>query len=253
MLAIVLSAVLPAQEPMQDTGSRTRPAAVAAWNAQQARAALGAFRKAVRGKGVPLARRLQALEALARGRHHLLIRPLAKLVVSDPAVTMRRRAARALAVQPPAKARAVLVRLLEHEKVLETPAVLAEVVRALSSTGYVPRDWPGLERLFERDFAAAYVPVQKALLELIAAHREAGAWKLLLRHLDEPRPVDVHSPANPPASYWEKRWKAWRAWRGMVREALYAITGQRFSSAAEARAWAEDNPAKLRPRPARRK
>ena len=252
MLGIVLSAVLPAQEPQQGAKPRIQPAA-AAWSAREARAALAAFRKAAGGRKVSLARRLQALEALARGRHDLLVKPLARLVASDPAVTVRRRAARALAAQPPRKARPALIRLLEDQNVRETPAVLAEVVRALSAAGYAARDWPRLERLFERDFGAAYVPVHKALLELVAAHREVRAWKLLLRHLDEPRPVDVHSPGNPPASYWEKRWKAWRAWRSDVREALHAISGQRFGSAEEARVWAEDNPARLRPRPKRRK
>jgi hypothetical protein len=52
----------------------------------------------------------------------------------------------------------------------------------------------------------------------------------------------VHDGDNPPQEYWEARWKAWAVWKGRVKEALFAITGQRFSTAAEARAWLKQNP-----------
>ncbi len=67
---------------------------------------------------------------------------------------------------------------------------------------------------------------------------------MLLNHIDEPAPVDVDAASNPPASYWEKRWKAWRLWRDDVKEALYALTGQRFSSGKEARTWIRVNGAR---------
>ena len=68
---------------------------------------------------------------------------------------------------------------------------------------------------------------------------------MLLRNLDEPGPTgDIHAGNNPPAEYWEARWKAWKAFRPKVQETLFALTGQRFTEAKEAHAWLQKNPLK---------
>jgi hypothetical protein len=79
-------------------------------------------------------------------------------------------------------------------------------------------------------------------------HKELEALDLLLENLDEPAPANVDDPSNPPAEYWEMRWKAWRSWRDDVKEALFAITGQRFNTSAEAREWLDKNLRELRRR-----
>ena len=81
----------------------------------------------------------------------------------------------------------------------------------------------------------------EAMLELAKEHQEPKALPLLLRHLDEPTPANVDAADNPPKEYWEARWKSWSAWRAKVAEAVFAITGQRFSSAQEAKAWLAKN------------
>ena len=117
-------------------------------------------------------------------------------------------------------------------------------MRSLSRCGYAPRQWPSIEDLFEKSYLPERVPLQLAILELVTLHKEAAAVPLLLRNLDEPAPADVDDPLNPPAEYWKERWAAWAAWRGKVKDALYVLTGQRFTTAAEAKAWLDKNPLK---------
>ena len=59
-------------------------------------------------------------------------------------------------------------------------------------------------------------------------------------------PANVDSPTNPPASYGKARWHSWAAWKGKVKDALFAITGQRFSTGKEAKAWLKENARKLK-------
>ncbi len=214
------------------------------WSDKEAKVALAEHKTATKGRKVPLATRLKAIEALATGRNKLLVKPLAKVVLTDTAITVAKLAAGSLGHQPVKQAAPVLLKLLADSKIKKTPAVLAAVIGAFGKAGYRERYWDKLKNLFEKDFSPEWVPVQKALLQLIITHKEKQAWKMLLNHIDEPAPVDVDAADNPPASYWEKRWKAWRLWRDDVKEALYALTGQRFSNGKEARAWIRVNGAR---------
>lgn len=63
--------------------------------------------------------------------------------------------------------------------------------------------------------------------------------RLLAEFLDEPRAGDVNSGTNPPASYWEARWKLWNAVQPHVVDALHAITGETFHTTKDAKAWFE--------------
>ena len=76
---------------------------------------------------------------------------------------------------------------------------------------------------------------------MLKANKEKQAWKLVVEHIDEPYPEEIDPLSNPPAEYWERRWKAWRIWRSDAKEALFAITGQRFSSKKEAKVWIRAN------------
>ena len=115
----------------------------------------------------------------------------------------------------------------------------------MSKAGYTSRQWKEIDGLFEREYLVERVVVQQAILDLVTEHKEKAAVRMLLEYLDEPIPVDVDSPTNPPASYWEGRWKSWKVWRGQVKEALFALTGQRFNTSAEARKWIRKNGAKI--------
>jgi hypothetical protein len=67
--------------------------------------------------------------------------------------------------------------------------------------------------------------------------------RLLAEWLDEPRAGgNVEDGTNPPAEWWEARWKTWNAVKGVVADALKAITGQAFHSSDEAKEWFRKNP-----------
>jgi hypothetical protein len=65
--------------------------------------------------------------------------------------------------------------------------------------------------------------------------------RLLSEALDEPIATAVNSASNPPASYWEARWKMWKASQPAVQAALKSITGQTFESSAQAKDWFKKN------------
>jgi hypothetical protein len=186
--------------------------------------------------------RSRALEKLAPGSHASLVALLSDVIEKDQSIVLRKRAAQLLANQPANAANAALRKLLKDQKVVSQPVVAAELVRALARCGYDSKQWSDVEKLFDQGYEAERVPLHEAVLDLVVEHKEKKAVELLLRNLDEPGTDDVEHPDNPPAEYWEARWKAWAVWRGKVKDALFAITGQRFSTTAEARAWLKQNP-----------
>ena len=264
MLSLLLTAGLLAQEPDTPPAPAPAPAptptpgenpadgaapapapviVVAPWDDKTAKAAVDEWTKAQ--KGTPsMAERNRALELFAGGSNKLLVKPLEKVIETDKHVTIRQRATELLANQPPKEANAAIRRLLKNASVGSHPNLCGSLVRALPRCGYTPTQWPELDGLFERQYALDRVPLQEALLELITTTKEKQAIPILLRNLDEPLAENVHDGANPPAEYWEARWKSWNVWKGKVKEALFAVTGQRFSTAAEAKAWLQKNPLK---------
>lgn len=238
------TALVPLQDPDPTPTPKGEPVEAVAkpeWSDTRARDAISTFKRTMRDADLGLAERVAAVEALAGGRNGLLVKPLATVLHRDPAVVVRKAAAEALGEQPAKAARKVLLTTLHRLRRGEEPAVVAALVRSLARSSYRPSDWRVVEGLFEREFGPEHVPVQQAVLELIETCEEKQAWRLLVKHVDEPIPEDVHAASNPPAEYWERRWKAWAVWRGDVKEALFAITGQRFSTGEEARRWIREN------------
>jgi hypothetical protein len=245
MIATVLAVVLVCQEP-EPAPPKAEPVQSPApvdLNDKDAKEAVKVYRQ--KTKGTPtLAQKLQSLEELGKGRHAELVTVLASVVQSEKLLSVRRRAAEMLSQQPAEAANRAIIKLLSTTGVSDQPQILADLVRGLLRTGYQPKQWADLDGLFDRDYSADRVPLQEAILELVIAKKEAQAIEVLLRNLDEPIPANVDDAANPPAQYWEARYKAWRVWRIKVKDALFAITGQRFTTAAEARAWLKKNPVK---------
>jgi hypothetical protein len=247
MLVPLLSSVLLWQDPKPPAPAAPAPAAAPAapapWDDKQAKAALDEWQKLSKGNA-SMADKNRGLDRLAEGSHKLLVAPLAKVVEADKSVVLKKRAAALITYQPAADANAAIRRLLKNAKVVDQPGVVAELVRGLPRCGYDKTQWGELADLFERDFAAERVPLQEAILDLVIATKEVQAIPLLLRHVDEPIPENVEAQDNPPQEYWEARWKAWAVWRAKVKDALFAVTGQRFSTAAEAKEWLKKNPKK---------
>ncbi|MBK8980389.1 MAG: HEAT repeat domain-containing protein [Planctomycetes bacterium] len=249
-LALALSLVLQDPEPArpQDPPAGPPPVAqepappvVEEWDDRRARDVLRELQDRLKGRDVPLKERVAAVELLATGCNKRLVKPLAELVLRESSVIVRKRAAELLGNQPPKDAKRVIVQLLQNRDLDDMPAVLAALVDSLSRAGYESRDWEVLDGMFEREYSPERTGLQQAILRLIATHKEIQAIDLLLDNLGQPVPEDVDSPANPPAEYWEARWKAWEVWRLDVKAALFEITGQRFNTPQEAREWLKKN------------
>lgn len=252
MLAALITSLLACQDPAPPApaGQDPKPAAVVEppkpveiWDDKVAKAAIDEFTKAM--KGTPsMNERHKALDLFATGSHKLLLKPLAQVIETDKSVVIRKRAAELIANQPVADANAAILKLLDNPRVCAQLAVTAQLIRSLARCGYASAQWDKLENLFERDYAPERVQLQEAVLLLAEQHKERQALRLLLRNLDEPIPANVDDASNPPAEYWEARWKAWQAWRSKVKDALFAVTGQRFSTSQEAAEWLKKNPLK---------
>ncbi len=243
MLTAALTVLLGCQEPPPPAPAPVQSPVpvVADWNDKQAKEAIAAFKQATKGNA-GLADRLRAVEALAQGRHEDLVPPLATTVQADKSLAVRRRAAEVLGQQPAKAANPVIVKLLKHGSVTSQPELQGDLVRGLGKAGYTPRQWREIDGLFDREYGEQRVVLQEAILDLVIQHKETQAIDMLLRNLDEPAPANVDDPSNPPAEYWEARWKSWRVWRTKVKDALFALTGQRFSTSAEAKEWLKKNP-----------
>lgn len=246
MLASVLTGLLlwqdPAPAPTPAPAPKVElPASAEAWDDRTAKAALAEFEKAIKGKA-SIADRTRALEALGKGSSKLLVKPLVKVIETEKSVLVRQKAAAVLARQPAKDANPAIRKLLGHARVGSEPTLQAELIRALANCGYDKSQWQDIADLFEREYHAERVTLQEAILDLVARHQEQQALPLLLRNFDEPIPEHPDDPSNPPAEYWEARWKAWAAWRGKVKETVFTLTGQRFTTAAEAKAWLAKKP-----------
>lgn len=236
----------PAPLPAADKPSAAAPApapTVEAWDDKTAKAAVDEWTKLAKGNP-SMADKNRGLAALAEGSNKLLVKPLVAVVETDKSIVLRKRAAELLANQPKAEANAAIRKLLKGGKAAAYPTVVAELVKGLSRCGYEPSQWNEIDGLFEREYHVDRVVVQEAILELVIAHKETQALPMLLRNTDEPAPASVDAADNPPAEYWEARWKSWAVWKGKVKDALFAVTGQRFTTAAEAQAWLKKNPRK---------
>lgn len=252
MLAALLAGLLLWQEPKPpekppDQAPTPAPApapkAVEVWDDKAAKAAVDEWTKQWK-VAANMAQKTRALDVFAGGSNKLLVKPLAQVVETEKLIVVRKRAAELLANQPAPDSNTAIRKLLKNARVGSYPPVMAELVRGLARCGYDASQWSDLGDLFERDYHTERVPVQEAILDLVVQHKEVQAVPMLLRNLDEPTPGSVDDASNPPAEYWEARWKSWSAWRGKVKDALFAVTGQRFSTAAEAKAWLKKNPVK---------
>ena len=250
MLALLLSVLCLSQDPAPAKPAPAAPAPaepaaatpakpVAAWDDKAAKEALDEWSKLP--KAASMAEKNRGLERFAEGSNKLLVPPLAKVVETDKSVVLRKRAAELLGNQPAVEACKEIRKLMKNGKIASQPTVMAELVRGLGRTAYDASCWGDLERLFEAEFFVERAPLQEAILELVIAKKEKAAVPLLVRHLEEPKPTDPDSASNPPAEYWEARWKSWSIWKAKVREALFVVTGQRFSTQAEATAWLKKN------------
>ena len=246
-LAIVGLFALPVASPRtglhQDPKASERAASARSevWTDRVAKAKVKAFEKALKPKKVSMADRKRALSDLKGGVSRHLIKPLQKFIERDGSVVLQREAVEMLAKQDGKTAKEAVIKLLGNARVTGTPQVQADLVRALSATGYTAKDWKVIDDMFESDYDNARIPVHEAILELVRDHKEKQAVPLLLNNMDEPSASNVDAAENPPREYWKARWHAWATWKAKVKEAMKAITGHDFANAPQARAWLKKN------------
>lgn len=254
MLAIALVGLLicpiqaqkPAGQSDVQSSQESSTKSLETWPDKLTKAKLKAFQKAVKPKKVSMAVRKDALDQLVGGKNALMIKPLHKFIEKDRSVVLKKQAIEILADQQKERAHRSVLSLLKNARVTGTPQVYASLIRALSDTGYEPSDYKLIADVLENDYDTERVPIHEAILELVTKHKEQQALPMLLRNLDEPIPANVDAGDNPPKEYWKARWHSWAAWKGKVKEALFAVTGQRFSTRKEAEAWLRKNPLKKR-------
>ncbi len=206
---------------------------------KEAKALLKAFQKNLsRGKKFPVLRR-EAIQSLVQKAHPSFVKPLVKLATRDKSKLVRAAALEALGRLNFPETRKALVKILSRRGLVKDPLAFLAALDAVNRLGYHPAFFRPLASLFQQawDLKTPGVPQQK-ILRLFRKGKEKRAFRLLVDNLDEPRPADVDSPSNPPASWWEKRWKAWHFWKKDVKAALKEITGVEFDRADFYRKWA---------------
>lgn len=195
-----------------------------------AREAVNAFKKSIRSKEV--ADRLAALDALlAAGRHESMMKPVSGLLKDrDPKV--REAAARALgAIGDPDAVRPLLA-AFRHPLNEEAPAVREEAATALGRVSD-----RSLVSVVEKDFRSGDQYTKRGLIVAFGVGRDYRAALLLAENIARPQPGSVNSARNPPASYWQEKFKEWQYISPAVGWSLHQITGETFESAEQVEAW----------------
>jgi hypothetical protein len=242
LLAGVAFADEPAPKPGPET-EKPKPAAKPALAAlSDVEAAPLARGLALAAKGRTLEAVLPALEAIEGKTHATFEAPLVKMLAHSLG-EVATRAAMALADRAGPKTGSALWRsgwLAPANK--RRPEVQAAVLSAMGRAGLLldAKQYDEVESLWRKQTNARTVTLIAGYFAAVKTDKRP--LRLLSEALDEPGAGSVNSPTNPPASYWEARWKMWQATKPAIQEAVQAITGQKFESSAEAKAWFDANP-----------
>jgi len=133
------------------------------------------------------------------------------------------------------KAGRALFGILRREK--RTDVVCASLV-GMGRLGFTER---GVYDEVQKMFVQGPGEIRKAAARYFGYVKAKEAFRLLAENLDEPHStLPPDDPRNPPASYWEEKWKEWNSNRPYYRWALSQIVeGETFETTDEARMWAE--------------
>jgi hypothetical protein len=202
-----------------------------------------AARKRKREDAMPL------LDAVGALRHPEFERPLVQLL-QHPDAAVARRAAELLEPRVgalDAKAATALWKAgWMHPLNDKRHAIQAKTLRILARGGVTldRKQHDDVAKLWRRHLGNPEASVVGVLLDIAWYYehtKDKRLCRLLAEELDEPQPADVNSPTNPPASWWEARWKAWKELKPAVVSALRSITGQEFDKTDEAKRWFKMN------------
>ncbi len=192
-------------------------------------------RKRKKGRRVPqadtgLVTRLEAVEALQEIQHRTFVKPLLEILEHDPSTAVQTKAAKAIQAQPKKQVLPAAKKLLDDKDVLKKGTLAAPMIQLIQFYGVRQKTWGKLYRRFGDMGPHAQI----ALCNAVATRKDYEALKMLLQNLDPPAPANVDDPSNPPASYWEARWKAWQAFKPSLQSAIKVLLGQSFEKSREA-------------------
>lgn len=177
-----------------------------------------------------LVTRLEAVEALQELQHKSFVKPLLVIMEFDPSLAVQTKAAKAIQAQPKDQVVPAATKLLGDKDVLKKGTMAAPLIKLLAYYGAKQSQWDKLYRNFELMGANAQI----VLCESMAARKDYEGLPTLLRNLDPPAPANVDDPSNPPASYWEARWKSWQAFKPSLQAALKVLLGRSFEKSKDA-------------------
>ncbi|MBK9384174.1 MAG: hypothetical protein IPN34_05055 [Planctomycetes bacterium] len=235
-LSTLLCSVALTQQPAPAPKPDEPPAPLPALDDKGAAERVSEFKR-LYSKSADLGRRLEAVKKLSTHRSDRLAVELQKVVLADPNPIVRADAAKALGRQDGAKAKAGIAACLKGLQGEEQQVVLLALLDALLFEAYDPAHFDILAPLFDKDSTPP--AVQQRIVRLFGKGKEKRAFRLFVDNLNEPIPENVDDGANPPASYWEMRWKKWDVWRLDVAKALKELTGVEFKEKKFYKEWAK--------------
>jgi hypothetical protein len=239
-------------EPRQEATSESAPRAA---SAEEAKALLEGL-KSVAKKQAPEV--LKALDAWKGLQHAEFVKPLSKLLAHEEA-DVALRAALLLRIQKPVLADAKAAAKEADRAMKEIwklgfahpvndkrPVVQGAIVRLHGAweLRLDDQEFDDVVGLWRQQMGNPDPLRVAALVDVVATAEETKDkrfCRLLAEQIDEPVAGSVNDASNPPASYWEARWKSWREIRDHVVRALKTITGQEFATTAAAKAWFRAN------------
>src|SRR5262245_55035721 len=197
------------------------------------------LKKAMRAKSA--AEALPALDAIGGKDHPSFEAPLVKLL-GHPNAEVAIRSADAIAERAGPKTASSLWRsgwLAAANR--DRTEVRMSILAALGRMGATldAKQYEEVESLWKRATSGKTLAGIAAYFGAVKTDKRP--LRLLSEALDEPVAPATDSGSNPPASYWEARWKVWNASKPAIEEALRSITGQSFHNSAEAKAWFQKN------------
>lgn len=241
LLAVIL---LPSpQQPAEAATTKAAPKPVPVADRQEEKDMLRQFKDLYAKKKAALAQRLQGIELLATKQSEKFVLELKKVIDRDPEQLVRAEAAKVLGKQRFDKTNAVVLASLEKAREKQDQIVSLALLDAVEELGYDRKYFDELSKLFEAETTEARV--QQRIVKLFDTAKDKQAFKLLVDNLDEPYPDDIHGADNPPAEYWERRWKNWSVWKTDVAAALKNLTGVEFKEAEFYKRWVRKEGKKL--------
>ena len=200
----------------------------------EAKARLAQFKKAFKTKD-PI-KQIEALNDLvSKGRHPTMVPPLTKALNKSKSTDVREHAAYCLGRLGYAKAASPLLKAFQSKSNKGRGTVRQAAATALGLVA----DKPKFKKLAHR-FRGGDRFDKCGLAMLAGYSKDLDAVGLLAEWINAPEPVNPNSASNPPAEYWQARWKEWHYIKNQVRWSLWAITGCNFVNQDEARDWQKE-------------